>query len=296
MITWSLTKEVSSDTMTASGLLDTSQQVFYNDEMVDLSTPPLDYFTMGPVQDEPYKVVVESAASKTPWRVHGFIAGAKSSHTSFQGQKIHAPLEEEYRNFHVNPTITSTGQRINTGNLIVGVGHADKRLKGDRAREWYQTVAQLTEGSAGIVADVRAQVIPEVGIFVTGALREEVSKAQIRALNSSSVSGDWRAFFNEAGRKVKEMVAVIATGLPGFNVPAVGEALVASGFTLEEVKASATDHEGSQVYFEDGEVQTIIWSEDFEPVTHDTRIDALEAEVAALGAYIRKMQMRELLD
>lgn len=297
MINWTVTPEVEmeADALVASGLLDTSQDVYFGEDVVDLATPPSEYFNMAPVSDEVYSVVVESANSETPWRVHGFLASKKSSHTGFQGQIVRYPEDEsDYKYFHTSSTICSNGDRVSTGNLIVGVGHADIRMPGDDARKWYQTAAQLTEGSAGIVADVRAREIPGLGIFVTGALRPEATPNQIRALNSSNASGDWRSFFNEAGRKVKQLVAAIAVGLPGFSTPGVDNALVASGFTVEQIEASK-DTAGTQVFYNDGDIENLIMGLDTKS-PEDLRIEALEAQVADLVSYVSKLQIQEALE
>ena len=295
MITWTTTTEninQEDHALVASGILDTSREVYFQGELVDLATPPAEYFSMEPSSSEVYSVVVESANSETPWRVHGFLAPEKSSHTGFQGRRIQYPKDESgYKYFHTSSTICADGQRISTGNLIVGVGHADVRMPGDQARKWYQTAAQLTEGSAGIVADVRAIEIDGMGIFVTGALRPEATPNQIRALNSSNASGDWRTFFNEAGRKIKQLIAAVSVGLPGFSTPGIDNALVASGFTLDQIEASK-EHAGVQVFYNDGDIETLIMGlENKSPET--LRIEALESQVEDLVSYISKLKIQD---
>jgi hypothetical protein len=70
------------------------------------------------------------------------------------------------------------------------------------------------------VADVIAGE-DQFGIWVAGALRPDITPAQIRAFRASSPSGDWRPI---NGRL--ELVAVCAVNVPGFPI---ARAIAASG-------------------------------------------------------------------
>jgi hypothetical protein len=67
------------------------------------------------------------------------------------------------------------------------------------------------------------------GIWVSGALRPDVTEEQLRSIRASSVSGDWRPINGKL-----ELVAVCAVNAPGFPIP---RARVASGAPIALVAA-----------------------------------------------------------
>lgn len=126
-----------------------------------------------------------------------------------------------YSRFHTGTLKTAEGDLISVGHLTMGTGHAGLRLTAAAAASHYDDT-----GSA--VADVRAGE-DAYGIWVAGALRPGISDAEIRALRSSPLSGDWRRVDGSL-----ELVAALAVNVPGFPVPRP-QGMVASG----EVQALA---------------------------------------------------------
>jgi hypothetical protein len=69
----------------------------------------------------------------------------------------------------------------------------------------------------------------EHGIWVSGVVRPELTKAGLRELRANPPSGDWRTY----NRRL-ELIAVCAVAVPGFPVVASAEAsIVASGGEVE---------------------------------------------------------------
>jgi hypothetical protein len=107
----------------------------------------------------------------------------------------------------------------------MGTGHAP-------IRQDLATAAAHYEDTGAVVADVSCGE-DQHGIWVAGALRPDVTDAQVRALRSAPLSGDWRRHGGGL-----ELVAALAVNVPGFPVPRVS-ALAASGVPEALVAAGA---------------------------------------------------------
>jgi 8-oxo-dGTP pyrophosphatase MutT (NUDIX family) len=104
------------------------------------------------------------------------------------------------------------------GNISMGGGHAEDGLGWRPAADHY-------DSTSTVVADVSAGE-DEFGIWVSGALREGVTEAQVaELLASGGLSGDWREVRRGSGEL--ELVAALAVNVGGFPVPRIG--LAASG-------------------------------------------------------------------
>jgi hypothetical protein len=124
-----------------------------------------------------------------------------------------------YAHFHLGVTRTADGSDVATGALTAGCDHAALRLRAPEATDWY-----AHNGVAW--ADVRASN-GRHGIWLSGALRPDVTDEQVRVLRAGALSGDWR----DRGGKL-ELVAALAVSVPGF--PILREAVAASALDLGE--------------------------------------------------------------
>lgn len=148
-------------------------------------------------------------------RIYGHLAVWGSCHTgSAFGACIKPPKSRsDYAYFRTGAIETFEGDLIPIGQITMGTGHADLKLGVTATLAHYDNT-----GTA--IADIAAGE-DRVGIWVTGAMRPDVTPAQVRALRASALSGDWR----RVGVGM-EMLAALAVNVPGFPVP---RAMVASG-------------------------------------------------------------------
>jgi hypothetical protein len=107
--------------------------------------------------------------------------------------------------FHTGYTVTAEGQRIATGVMTIGGGHADETLDAAPAREHYDNVATAW-------ADVRV-VEGRFGGWCCGAARPGLTSAQLRAIRGSVPSGDWRGVGGGS-----ELIALHQVNHPGYPV------------------------------------------------------------------------------
>lgn len=139
-------------------------------------------------------------------RVYGHLATFGTCHTSFPDTCVTAPREASYDYFHVGEVLTREGDRVATGRVTLGGGHADPRIGYRAALEHYDNA-----GSAA--ADVVAGT-DQHGIWLAGALRSDLSDEQIRALRAAPLSGDWRRIGGQL-----RLMGALAVNVPGFPVP-----------------------------------------------------------------------------
>jgi hypothetical protein len=140
-------------------------------------------------------------------QVFGHLAVWGECHVGIGGECVEPPQSAtSYARFHVGETPCDDGTRVSTGRLTFHTGHADTRLGPDATRAHY-------DDTGNVAADLVA-VDGEYGIWVCGAMRSDLSLAQVREVMASPPSGDWRRF----GRSL-ELVAALCVNVPGFNVP-----------------------------------------------------------------------------
>jgi hypothetical protein len=178
--------------------------------------PPLDWFAK------------PSFAGFTPWsvsddgKVYGHLASWSDCHISFPDQCVPPPRSAtSYAHFLQGEIVTDDGVRVPVGQITMGCGHADTHLSAAEAAAHYDNV-----GTA--IADVFAGE-DKFGIWIAGALKPDVTPAQVRDAMAAGVSGDWRWV---AGNL--ELVGILNVNVPGFNranprVAAYVHGLVAGG-------------------------------------------------------------------
>jgi hypothetical protein len=186
--------------------------------------PPKKWFTNpGLSQATPLTITDEG-------KVFGHIASWQTSHIGM-GRGVKPPRSaSQYAYFRTGELRTDEGD-VQVGQLTLAGGHASLQASAEEAIKHY-------DDTQSAVADVVAGE-DNFGIWVSGALRPDVTPSQIRAFRASAPSGDWRPI---NGRL--ELVAVCAVNVPGFPVArtitasgGVPGALVAAGAAyLAELK------------------------------------------------------------
>lgn len=189
--------------------------------------PPQSWF-FDPKLKEPTPFTVDDNG-----RCYGHLATWNTCHTSFMGQCITPPRENELAYFTTGELVTREGSRVPVGKLTFGTNHAPGTLGARPAAEHY-------EHTGYVAADVAAG-IDKFGIWVAGATRPDLNAGQLRALRAAAPSGDWRRI----GGKLR-LVGALMVNVPGFPVPrtrsfvhdGVQTALVASGVLTEAPRRS----------------------------------------------------------
>lgn len=199
--------------------------------------PPLDWFDAAEA-DGPEPLTIEADG-----RVHGHLALWDACHVGF----MQGPLAEcvkppgspsGYESFHLGQMIAAGGEKVTVGKVVYGGPHASLTAGLVHARQHY-------DRTSSVGAFVRARD-GRHGIYLTGAVRSDISPEGLRDMRANPPSGDWRRL-----NGALELVAALAVGIPGYQTPQVAltasggdvEALILPGFhdEVEEAVAEVTE-------------------------------------------------------
>lgn len=148
-------------------------------------------------------------------RVYGHLATWGTCHTAFSGACVTPPNSPSgYAWFHTG-AVRIDGADIPVGHVTIGTGHASLEAAAD------DTVAHY-DNTGTCAADVTVGE-DDYGIWVAGAARPD---ADLDALRSASLSGDWRRIDGEL-----ELVAALAVNVPGFPIPRTRARVASAGQT-----------------------------------------------------------------
>lgn len=184
--------------------------------------PPREWFD-DPQLDGPTPLTVTADG-----RVYGHIASWSSRHIGLPGNIRPPRSKSGYAFFKTGELSTAEGDNVSVGQLTLAGGHAPLSADASRAVKHYD---DTNSGVADIAAGEDRH-----GIWVAGALRPEVTPAQIRALRASAPSGDWRPINGGL-----ELVAICQVNVPGFPVARARVASAGNGEVLALVAAGAYD-------------------------------------------------------
>lgn len=163
-------------------------------------TPPDEWFAS--LHDaEPYDVVVEPNG-----HIHGFPAASwNDCHLSYPNECVTPPRSmTDYTLFKVGQVTTASGAVVRTGPITLRGGHAPHGVSRQAAQKFY-------DDTDSAIADV-AIGDGKYGIWINGAIRPDVSPAEVRRAMSSGFSGDWREWQGNL-----ELIAFSAVNTPGFR-------------------------------------------------------------------------------
>jgi hypothetical protein len=211
-------------------------------------------------------------------QVYGHVAWWECEHTGFQGQKVKPPRSKtNYANYLTGPGVVCDDGTIveGVGQLTAGCGHAPTSYNYLEAIGHYDG----DHHSAFQWADVRCGQ-DDFGPWVAGALRADLTEAQVREVRALSLSGDWRKIGGNL-----ELVAVLAVPVPGFPIR---RALVASG------SAEVLDLMACRQGIRGQEVWSLVAAGRVVARTDAQRIERLEREMAVMAENWRALSIERL--
>ena len=141
--------------------------------------------------------------------IFGHIAGWDTCHIGKYPCTTAPHTNMDYAYFLTGEVLTDAGY-VPVGQITLGGGHAPDGISLRAALAHYDNL-----GTA--FADVHCGE-DEFGIWVSGKVREGVTKKQVHDMRAASVSGDWRGVI-VGGAERLELVAVCAVNVPGFPIP-----------------------------------------------------------------------------
>lgn len=143
-------------------------------------------------------------------RVFGHLATWGQCHIGIGGECVYLPKSRsDYSYFHIGAVQTDGGE-VFTGPLLMGGKHAPDKMDWRRATQHYDT-------TSAVVADIRVGE-DEFGVWMSGALRDGVTEAQVRELKAAGkASGDWREVVR--GSRQLELICGLVCNVGGFPVP-----------------------------------------------------------------------------
>lgn len=197
--------------------------------------PPSAWFD-DPQLDEPTPLTVTADG-----QVYGHIATWGTCHVGLMDACVRPPRNSSgYRMFHLGEVETAEGEMIACGTYTLDSGHADLKLSAAATKRHYDDTGV---GAADLCCGEDRH-----GIWAAGAVRPDLSMAQVRKLRAAKPSGDWRTVGGAF-----EMIGIAAVNTPGFPVPrprarvlaasAEGQrvvALVAAGIDLRPSDSTRT--------------------------------------------------------
>lgn len=166
-------------------------------------TPPREWFEVPEPEDPSQGTWTVTADGQ----VYGYAALWDSCHTGKPGRCVKPPRSaSQYGYYMTGLTEVDDGELIPTGRITLGTGHASLTASPAATAEHY-------DNTGAVAADVRI-TDGQHGIWVSGALRPDMTPERARELRGASLSGDWR---NIRGKL--EMLGLLAVNVPGFPVP-----------------------------------------------------------------------------
>ncbi|MFE6405114.1 hypothetical protein [Streptomyces alboflavus] len=137
-------------------------------------------------------------------RVYGRLANWDEPHRGFDGRTVYPPRSSEgVPEFNRKALTLDDGSVIAHGKLSFGIGHADLLADAEAARAHYDNINNL---AAYVVAGQ-----DDVGYWVAGTLRPDLSDAERINIGQAEWSGDWRGV-----RGRSELFLGHAVNGPGF--------------------------------------------------------------------------------
>jgi hypothetical protein len=135
-----------------------------------------------------------------------------------------------YAHFHRGETRPDDGPAIETGPVTMGTDHAAAAMRAPAAVDHY--------ANTGLAwADIRLSD-RQFGIWMSGALRPDVTPEQVALLMKGGVSGDWRTIPHGSGPL--EMIGLLAVNNPGFGISRQPATVTASAWVEDGVQTSLT--------------------------------------------------------
>ena len=174
--------------------------------------PPRDWFEVPPSDTlDPITITDDG-------QVFGF-AATFDCHQGYQDSCVIAPRSKcGLAYFHTGEMQTAEGDLIPIGRITVRGPHADLALGRTAAKAHYDDVCT-------VAAYVTAVETP-LGIWVSGALRSDITPEQLRDMRANPPSGDWRS---------GELIALHCVPVQGLPVPRTQARVMVASSGIPEV-------------------------------------------------------------
>jgi hypothetical protein len=186
--------------------------------------PPADWF------DQPEPSQPQPLTFHPDGRVTGHLALWDQCHVGFLPECVRPQKGDDFSNFHTGALETADGSQLPIGKVMFGVKHASTY---DTPM---QAAAQHYDDNGHVAAYVRARE-GRFGIWLSGAVKHDLSPAELRDVRANPPSGDWRG---RGGRL--NLISALAVPIPGYPIPQVAvaasgdvvSALIMQGYEAEE--------------------------------------------------------------
>jgi hypothetical protein len=177
--------------------------------------PPRDWFDT-PEPNEPTPLTFQRDG-----RVYGHLALWDSCHAGLlngaYSECVRPPKSTtDYRAFHLGELETEDGSMVSVGKVVYAADHAPLTAGLEGATKHY-------DNTGAVGAFVRARN-GKHGIWLSGAVRSDISEEGFRDLRVNPPSGDWRML-----NRNLELIASLSVPVPGYQIPRSQMALAASG-------------------------------------------------------------------
>jgi hypothetical protein len=170
--------------------------------------PPGDWFE-NPGLEGPTRVTIGALDSSGLRHVFGHVATWGTCHKGYTDRCVPPPRGDDHGDFRQGRVMCDDGIEARTGVLTWGIPHADLTHDMIRAQTHY---ADSRHGWADVVSGE-----DKFGIWFSGAVRPNMTDADLYILRALSISGDWR--WSVRDRKLK-LIAALAVNYPGFPIAA----------------------------------------------------------------------------
>jgi hypothetical protein len=191
--------------------------------------PPREWF------DQPEPNGPQPLRYEADGRVSGHLALWDQCHTGFLPECVRPQRGDDFALFHTGLLELDDGDQLPVGKVVYDGPHASTSIG--------TTVADASrhyDDNAHVGAYVRAKE-GRFGIWLSGALRSDLSPEGLRNMRANPPSGDWRGV-----RDRLKMIAALAVPIPGYPIPQVAvtaagdvpTALIMAGYTEEEPMAT----------------------------------------------------------
>ena len=176
--------------------------------------PPRSWFEI-PEADSPTPLTFTADGE-----VYGHLAIWDTCHTGLMAgafaECVRAPKSRDnYSMFHLGVLETEDGSMVPVGKVTFGTPHARSGLGLQAASSHY--------GDTGAVGAFVRATDGQRGIWLSGALRSDLSREGLRDLRANPPSGDWRMFNSSL-----ELIAALAVPVPALPIPRAQLAFSAS--------------------------------------------------------------------
>lgn len=180
--------------------------------------PPREWFDT-PEPDAPTPLTFQRDG-----QVYGHLALWESCHAGLlngsYSECVKPPRSNtDYRAFHLGDLETEDGSMVQVGKLVYAADHAPLTAGLEAATKHYDNT-----GAVGAFVKARNG---RHGIWLSGAVRSDISEEGFRDLRVNPPSGDWRMLNHNL-----ELIAPLSVPVPGYQIPRSQMALAASGGEL----------------------------------------------------------------